>query len=85
MARWVKTFDKEPERKAEVARPGRPSVNDDQAAAVLGDTDRSQTIRELNQAIGLSHATMLHILKNRKRMKKITSLWVPQDSTEGQR
>ena len=59
---------------------GHPSVSDEQVqnVAVLLDTDRRQTIRELGQEIGLSHTTVLHIL----RMRKIASRW---DLTGAQR
>ncbi|KAJ4426401.1 hypothetical protein ANN_27215 [Periplaneta americana] len=79
VARWVRVFNEGRESLANVTRPGRPSVSDEQvqAVAVLLDTDRSQTIR-------LSHTTVLHILKNRLRMRKIASLWVPHDLMEAQ-
>ena len=78
MVRRIKALNEGRESLAEVARPGRPSVSDEQvqAVAALLDTDRRQTIRELGQEIGLSHTTVMYILNNRLRTRKIVSRWV---------
>jgi len=53
--------------------------------ATLLETDRWWTIRELACETGLSHTTILHILKERLHMRKIASRWVPQSLTEIQK
>ncbi|KAJ4439293.1 hypothetical protein ANN_07414 [Periplaneta americana] len=46
---------------------------------------RNLTIRELAQDAGLALTTVLHILKNRLKMRKIASKWVPYDLTDMQK
>ncbi|KFM72497.1 Transposable element Tcb1 transposase, partial [Stegodyphus mimosarum] len=68
-------------------RPGRPSVSDAdvQAVAALMDSDRRQTIRQLAGQTRLAHTTVLHILKERLSMRKISSRWVQHQLTEMQK
>ena len=53
--------------------------------ASLLETDRRWTIRELVCETGLSHTTVLRILKERLDMHKIASRWVPHSLTEIQK
>ncbi|PSN41573.1 hypothetical protein C0J52_25006 [Blattella germanica] len=82
---WAKGFNEEHENVAGVSRSGRPSVSEEEAFAVLLDTDRRHSIRELGQETGLVHTTVLNILKERQAMSKITSRWAPDDLTEIQK
>jgi len=49
VARWVKAFIKGRQNVADMRRPGRPSVSEEEvyALTVLLDSDRHHTIREL--------------------------------------
>ena len=60
---------------ADVRRPGRPSVSEEELCALtaLLDSDRRHTIGELARETGLAHTTVLHILKERLGMRKIAS------------
>ena len=53
--------------------------------ATLLEIDRRWTIRELACETGLSHTTVLHILKERLHMRKIASRWVAHSLTEIQK
>ena len=87
VARWVKAFNEGRQNVADVRRPGRPSVSEEEVYALtaLLDSDRRHTIRELARETGLAHTTVLHILKERLGMRKIASRWVPHDLTEMQK
>ena len=65
-------------------RPGSPAVSEENVQNVnaLVLADRSITIRELVNNVGLSHSTVLHILKKQMHMRKITSKWAPHDLAE---
>ena len=69
-----------------MARPGRPSVSEEdmEAVSALLDTGRRLTVCELALEIGLSHMTVFHIVKKRLGMRKIVSRWVPWDLTDVQ-
>jgi len=87
VARWVQAFRAERQNATDQPRPGRPSATDAQVSSVatLLETDRPWTIREFASETGLSHTTVLHILKERLHMRKITSRWVPHSLTEIQK
>ena len=84
VARWVKAFKEGRQNVADVRRPGRPSVSEEEVYALtaLLDSERRHTIGELAR---LAHTTVLHILKERLGMRKIASRWVPHDLTEMQK
>jgi len=73
VARWVKVFNEGRQNVADMRRPGRPSVSEEEVCALtaLLDSDRRHTIRELARETGLAHTTVLHILKERLGMRKI--------------
>ena len=75
MARWVKAFNEERQNVADIRRPVRPSVSEEEVNVLtaLLDSDRRHTIRELARETGLGHMTVLHILKERLGMRKIAS------------
>ncbi len=62
MARWVKAFNEGRQNVADMRRPGRPSVSEEEVYALtaLLDSDRRHTIRELARETGLAHTTVLH-------------------------
>ena len=74
-ARWVQAFRAGWQNATDQPRPGRPSATEGQVSSVatLLETDRRWTIRELACETGLSHMTVLHILKERLHMRKIAS------------
>ena len=84
VARWVRIFNEGRDNVEQMARPGRPSVSEEDVETVsaLLDTDRRLTVRELALEIGLSHMTVFRIVKKRLGMRKIASRWVPWDLTE---
>jgi len=84
VAGWVKAFNEGRQNVADMRRPGRPSVSEEEVYAVtaLLDSDRRHTICELARETILAHTTVLHILKERLGMRKIASRWVPHDLTE---
>jgi len=86
VARWVKAFNEGRQNVADIRRPGRRSVREEEVYALtaLLDSDRRHTIFELARETGLAHTTVLHILKERLGMRKIASRWVPHDLTEMQ-
>ena len=63
---------------------GHPPISDEDVHTVstLVEMDRNFIIRELAQETGLAPSTVLHILKDRLRMRKIASRWVPHDLTD---
>ncbi|PNF32315.1 hypothetical protein B7P43_G16249 [Cryptotermes secundus] len=77
VARWVKAFNEGRQNVADMRRPGRPSVSEEEvyALSALLDSDRRLTIRELARETGLAHTTVLHILKERLGMRKTASRW----------
>src|ERR1043166_7500036 len=87
VARWVKAFRLGRQNVTHEPRAGRPCVGQDSVNEVsaLLDIDRRWTIRELSNSVGLSHTTVLHILKKRLGMRKIASRWVPHALTEIQK
>ena len=87
VARWVQAFRAGRQNATDQPRPGRPSATEAQVSSVatLLETDRRWTIRKLACETGLSHTTVLHILKERLHMRKITSRWVPHSLTEIQK
>jgi len=87
VARWVKAFNEGCQNVADMRRPGRRSVSEEEVYALtaLLDSDRHHTIRELARETGLAHTTVLHILKERLGMRKIASRLVPHDLTEMQK
>ncbi|PNF34053.1 hypothetical protein B7P43_G01170, partial [Cryptotermes secundus] len=87
VARWVKDFNKGRQNVADMRRPGRPSVSEEEvyALSALLESDRRHTIRELARETGLAHTTVLHILKERLGMRKIATRWVPHHLTEMQK
>ncbi|PNF42584.1 hypothetical protein B7P43_G04699, partial [Cryptotermes secundus] len=87
VARWVKAFNEGRQNVADMRRPGRPSVSEEEvyALSALLESDRRHTIRELARETGLAHTTMLQILKERLGIRKIASRCVPHDLTEMQK
>ena len=87
VARWVRAFKEGHENVSDMPRSGHPPVCDEdvQTVSVLVEADRNFSIRELAQETGLAPLTVLHILKDRLRMRKIASKWVPRDLTEMQK
>ncbi|PNF14809.1 hypothetical protein B7P43_G07028 [Cryptotermes secundus] len=79
LARWVKAFNEGHQNVADMRRPGRPSVSEEEvyALSALLESDHRHTIRELARETGLAHMTVLHILKERLGMSR----WVPHDLT----
>ncbi|KAJ4430667.1 hypothetical protein ANN_19257 [Periplaneta americana] len=73
----------------DIPRSGHPPVSDDdehvQTVSALVETDRNLTIRELAQDTGLAPSTVLHNLKDRLKMRKIASKWVPHDLMDMQK
>ena len=63
VARWVRSFDEGRDNVEHMARPGRPSVSEEDVEAVstLLDTNRRLAVRELALEIGLSHMTVFRI------------------------
>ena len=86
-ARWVHAFRAGRQNATDQPWPGRPSATEAQVSSVatLLETDRQWTIRELACETGLSHTTVLHILKERSHMRKIASRWVQHSLTEIQK
>ncbi|PNF13900.1 hypothetical protein B7P43_G10655 [Cryptotermes secundus] len=76
VARWVKAFNEGPQNMADMRRPGRPSVSEEEVSALL-ESDRRHTIRELARETGLAHTAVLHILKEHLGMRKYASRWNP--------
>ncbi|KAJ4444495.1 hypothetical protein ANN_06287 [Periplaneta americana] len=66
---------------------GHPPVSDKhvQTVSALVETNRSLTIRELAQDTGLAPSTVLHILKDRLKMRKTASKWITHDLTDMQK
>ncbi|PNF23534.1 hypothetical protein B7P43_G05594, partial [Cryptotermes secundus] len=87
VARWVKAFNERRQNAADMRRPGRPSVSEEEvyALSALLESDRRHTIRELARETGLAHTAVLHILKECLGMTKTASRWVPHDLTEVQK
>ena len=87
LARWVRIFKEGSDNVEQMARPGRPSVSEEdmETVSALLDTDRQLTVRELALEIVLSHMTVFRIVKKRLGMRKIASRWVPWDLTVAQR
>ena len=79
--RWVAAFRDGRERVEHRPRSGHPPVSDEnvQLVSALVEVDRNVTIRKLEQNTGLAHSTVLHILKDLLKMRKIASKWVPHD------
>ena len=65
VARWVQAFRAGRQNATDQPRPRRPSATEAQVSSVatLLETDGRWTIRELACETGLSHTTVLHILK----------------------
>ena len=87
VARWVRAFNEGRDNVEHMAKPGSPSVSEEDVEAVsaLLDTDRRLTVRELTLEIGLSHMTLIPIIKKCLGMRNIASRWVTWDLTEAQR
>ena len=68
-----------------MARPGRPSVSEEDMEAVSTTRHRSTTDSTLALEIGLLHMTVFRIVKKRLGLRKIACRWVPWDLTEAQR
>jgi len=87
VARWVQAFHAGRQNATDQPRAGRPSATEAQVSSMakLLETDRWWTIRELACETGLSHTTVLHILKERLHMRKIASRWIPHSLTEIQK
>ncbi|GFV39936.1 histone-lysine N-methyltransferase SETMAR [Trichonephila clavipes] len=49
------------------------------------DSNRRQTIRDLARQMGFAHMIVLHIMKERLGMRKITPRWDPHHLTEMQK
>ena len=83
VARRVKAFNEGRQNVADMCRPGRPSVGEEElyALTALLDSDRRHTIRELARETGLAHTIVLHVLKERLGMRKLASRWVLHDLT----
>ena len=60
VARWVRAFNEGCDKVEHMARPGHPSISEEDVEAVstLLDTDRRLTVRELALEIGLSHMSV---------------------------
>ena len=65
VATWVRAFNKGHDNVEHRAKPGRPSVSEEDVEAVsaLLDTGRRLTVHELALEIGLSHMTVFCIVK----------------------
>jgi len=87
VARWVQAFRAGRQNATDQPWPGRPSTTEAQVSSVatLLETDRWWTIREFACETGLTHTTILHILKESLHMRKISSHWVPHSLTEIQK
>ena len=87
VARWVAAFRQGRENVEDMLRSGHPPVSDEdvQTVSALVEADRNVTIRELAQDIGLALATLHRILKDRLKMRKIASKWVPHELTDAQK
>ena len=81
VARWVRAFKEEHENVSNMPWSGHPPVSDEDVHIVsaLMKMDQNFTIRELAQKTGLAPSTVLHILKDQLRMRKIVPRWVPHD------
>ena len=75
VARWVAAFRDGSERVEHMPRSGHPPVSDEnvQLVSALVEVDRYVTIHQLEQDTGLVHSTVLHILKDLLKMRKIAS------------
>lgn len=68
-------------------REGRPSVNEGigKTVSTLLEKEGNQTFRELAIQTGLVHKTLLHNIKQGLSLRKIVSIWGPQNLTEIQK
>ena len=84
VARRVAAFRDVRERVEHMPRSGHPPVSDEnvQLVSALVEVDRNVPIRQLEQDTGLAHSTVLHILKDFLKMRKIASKWIPHDLTD---
>ena len=84
VARSVAAFRDGRECVENMRRSGHPPVSDEnvQLVSALVEVDRNITIRQLEQDTGLAHSTVIHILKDLLKMRKIASKWVPHDLTD---
>ena len=84
VARWVAAFRDGRERVEHMPRSGHPLVSDEniQLVSALVEMDRNVTIRQLQQDTGLAHSTVLLILKDLLKVRKIESNWVPHYLTD---
>ena len=82
--RWVAAFRDGHERVEHMPRSGHTPVSDENVQLVfaLVEVDQNITIRQLEQDTGLAHSTVLHILKDLLKMRKIASKWVLHDLTD---
>jgi len=87
VARWVQAFCAGRQNATYQPWPGRPSATEAQVSSVatLLETDRGCPIQELACETGLSHVTVLHILKECLHMRKMASRLVPHSLTEIQK
>ena len=74
LSRWHECVEHMPQS-------GHPPVNDEnvQLVSALVEVDRNVTICQLEQDTGLAHSTVLHILKDLLKMRKIAFKWVLHD------
>lgn len=63
------------ERVEHMPRSGHPPVSNENAQIVsaLVEVDRNVTIRQLEQDTGLAHSTVLRVMKDLLKMRKIAS------------
>ena len=75
VATWVAAFRDGRERVEHMPRSSHPPVSDENVHLVsaLVEVDWNITIRQLEEDTGLAHSTVLHILKDLLKMRKIAS------------
>ncbi|KAI6658692.1 hypothetical protein LOD99_10987 [Oopsacas minuta] len=79
---WIERFDNGDEELHDDPRAGRPtsskSRNNIERIQTILDEDRRITLRELEERVGISKATLHSIITEDLEMSKATERWVPK-------
>ncbi|KAI6655304.1 Transposase [Oopsacas minuta] len=80
--RWIERFDNRDEEPHDDPRPGRSTSSktrsNTERVRIILDEDRHITLRELEERVGISKATLHSIITEDLEMSKITARWVPK-------
>ncbi|KAI6647185.1 hypothetical protein LOD99_8840 [Oopsacas minuta] len=86
--RWIERFDNGDEDLHDDPRPGRPisskTCSNIESVQTILDEDRRITLRELEERVGISKATLHSIITEDLEMSKVTARWVPKPLSKEQ-